>query len=554
MSENQLLNLVNDSSIRLYSIEAISPELYSQNIDLSYNDLKGHFDSAQDSNVKVYAGVVLAVKIEQECPIGTICKEILREIFVTINSNRPEILPLISPCFDSIVSTEIIKSEDQDIWVWIETVCFLKEFSEPVQSLRAINIQFTFIVWAKITEICNDPSGMLIYETLELMDKAKSANLGLESDAELVISTALDFIEERNDVDLNQDRGIPTNIQEDFKIIDKIKKLGSFPEEFKKKIRDLETMLSKVEPRQKVIKDPDYAKNLIYGIDLPALKITEKSIYANRGEHFQVAIHRGIYGPYDVAIKMYKLLNPNASFDKVNTEIKCYQCLSLLADPNRNCFIKYYGSYLENNEMNLVMEYYDKNLMSVITEKKNSNNPFSEIQVVKMFYQLVRSFAEMESKNIFHGDIKPHNLMSDQFYNIKIIDFSIAVFKNEDLTDSATGMNPIQGTKGYCAPEIAKCLKENQKIGSYNPSKADVFSLGLVFLQVLTLQSFEDDLNTFEKNSVLLGLVNRLQFGWARDLLGAMLKANHRERPLFKNCLTYLKPVLTKTISQSHAN
>ena len=273
-------------------------------------------------------------------------------------------------------------------------------------------------------------------------------------------------------------------------------------------------------------------------IDFGQIEIRDRAFFARRTRHFQVAIHKGIYMNHPVAIKMYQLISPEATFQEIENEIKCYQTLSDMSTAN-NCFIKYYGSYSEGDSLNLVMDFYEKDLMRVITEKEKQSNTINEQTLGIIFRKLLQSYAEMAEVGIFHGDIKPHNILTDDYWNMKIIDFDVAVFKNSEFDIETMGANPVQGTIGYLAPELEALVAHRKNTGIFSPEKADVFSLGLCFLQLLTMRRLEN-LNTFSSNAQLMRIVDSLQYEWAKELLRSMLAANYHERPRFKQCFRYL--------------
>ncbi|RWR87065.1 hypothetical protein CKAN_01599500 [Cinnamomum micranthum f. kanehirae] len=76
--------------------------------------------------------------------------------------------------------------------------------------------------------------------------------------------------------------------------------------------------------------------------------------------------------------------------------------------------------------------------------------------------------------HIIHCDIKPHNILLDEFWTAKISDFGMAKLLMPNQTKTFTGP---RGTRGYLAPE----WYQNKPISV----KADVYSFGIVLLETL---------------------------------------------------------------------
>jgi len=97
-----------------------------------------------------------------------------------------------------------------------------------------------------------------------------------------------------------------------------------------------------------------------------------------------------------------------------------------------------------------------------------------ESKVVQVCLGLIEGLAYLHRFCIAHRDIKPHNLLVDSDFCLKIIDFDIAMQvkdEDEEVADQC-------GTKGWIAPEIEKKVM-------YSPIKADRWSCGHVLLYLL---------------------------------------------------------------------
>lgn len=119
---------------------------------------------------------------------------------------------------------------------------------------------------------------------------------------------------------------------------------------------------------------------------------------------------------------------------------------------------------------------------------------FPEISARFFFKQLAETLNFINSRGFAHRDVKPENLLIDESWNLKLIDFAFAVEANKIET-------ALVGTPGYIAPEMLA------KKG-YDPAKVDVFAAGVVlFVMVRGSPPFNDTVPTdphysaFKKNN-----------------------------------------------------
>ncbi|XP_076914599.1 G-type lectin S-receptor-like serine/threonine-protein kinase LECRK3 [Bidens hawaiensis] len=89
------------------------------------------------------------------------------------------------------------------------------------------------------------------------------------------------------------------------------------------------------------------------------------------------------------------------------------------------------------------------------------------------------------SNQIIHCDIKPQNILLDDYYNAKIADFGLAKLLLINQSRTNTG---IRGTKGYVAPEWFRNTPVTFKV--------DVYSFGVLLLEIISCRKsvvFDDD-------------------------------------------------------------
>ncbi|XP_017982235.1 PREDICTED: G-type lectin S-receptor-like serine/threonine-protein kinase LECRK3 [Theobroma cacao] len=93
------------------------------------------------------------------------------------------------------------------------------------------------------------------------------------------------------------------------------------------------------------------------------------------------------------------------------------------------------------------------------------------------------------SNQIIHCDIKPQNILLDEYYNARISDFGLAKLLFLDQSQTSTA---IRGTKGYVAPEWFRNLPITVKV--------DVYSFGVLLLEIICCRrSVDTDASGSEK-------------------------------------------------------
>ncbi|KAF8406423.1 hypothetical protein HHK36_008510 [Tetracentron sinense] len=111
---------------------------------------------------------------------------------------------------------------------------------------------------------------------------------------------------------------------------------------------------------------------------------------------------------------------------------------------------------------------------------------------------------------IIHRDIKAANILIDYNFEAMVADFGLAKLSSDTYTHVSTR---VMGTFGYLAPEYASSGKLTEK--------SDVFSYGVMLLELITGRRPVDTTNTFMEDSLV---------DWARPILTrALTDGNYDE-------------------------
>ncbi|KAF5932276.1 hypothetical protein HYC85_028447 [Camellia sinensis] len=157
------------------------------------------------------------------------------------------------------------------------------------------------------------------------------------------------------------------------------------------------------------------------------------------------------------------------------------------------------GYCIEGSKRLLVYEYMSNGSLADLLFKSKRRPDWNErIRIALNVARGILYLHEECETPIIHCDIKPQNILMDEFWNAKISDFGLAKFLMPDQTRTFTG---VRGTRGYVAPE----WQRNNPISV----KADVYSYGIVLLEIVCCRrNLEVNVSTPEE-VVLSGWVYR---------------------------------------------
>ena len=125
----------------------------------------------------------------------------------------------------------------------------------------------------------------------------------------------------------------------------------------------------------------------------------------------------------------------------------------------------------DDGQLFIVMAYYAGQTL----KQRLAQGALPLADALDITYQVAAGLAKAHDLGIVHRDIKPANVLITTDGLVKILDFGLAKFANEQ---SLTQTGTILGTIAYMSPE--------QSLGGEADSRSDVWSLGAALYEMLT--------------------------------------------------------------------
>lgn len=145
--------------------------------------------------------------------------------------------------------------------------------------------------------------------------------------------------------------------------------------------------------------------------------------------------------------------------------IRELQTLKACNAPN---IVEYFGAFLSNGDINILMEYMDCGSLDLVLKKAGR---IPEPIISKITFGVLTGLIYLREKHqIIHRDVKPSNILVNRRGEVKLCDFGVS----GQLIDSMA--NSFVGTRSYMAPERLNGCR-------YSVS-SDIWSLGLSLLEL----------------------------------------------------------------------
>ncbi|KAK2411648.1 G-type lectin S-receptor serine/threonine-protein kinase LECRK3 [Trifolium repens] len=216
--------------------------------------------------------------------------------------------------------------------------------------------------------------------------------------------------------------------------------------------------------------------------------------------HFKEELGKGSFGSvYKGILNKSKRLIAVKRLEKVVEEgEREFQAeVRSIGKTNHRNLVRLFGFCVEGSKRLLVYEYMSNGSLGKLLFGDQRRPDWNErVRIALDIARGVLYLHEECDAPIIHCDLKPQNILMDEFWTAKISDFGLAKLLMPDQTRTFT---VIRGTRGYMAPEWNK----NTPISL----KADVYSYGIMLLEILCCRR-NLDVTVSEPEEILLS-------GWA---------------------------------------
>jgi serine/threonine kinase 4 len=132
--------------------------------------------------------------------------------------------------------------------------------------------------------------------------------------------------------------------------------------------------------------------------------------------------------------------------------------------------VRYFGSYLKDNDLWLIIEYC--NAGSVADLIKSTNRTLNEFEIASILYAVLKGLEYLHDTKKIHRDIKAGNILLDNRGNAKLADFGVSAQLQHTYDKKGT----LTGTPYWMSPEVLSNSEYNKK--------TDIWSLGITAIEM----------------------------------------------------------------------
>ncbi|XP_039117118.1 serine/threonine-protein kinase STY46-like [Dioscorea cayenensis subsp. rotundata] len=264
-------------------------------------------------------------------------------------------------------------------------------------------------------------------------------------------------------------------------------------------------------------------------IDRRLLKMGENIASGSSGDLF-----RGSYMGEEVAIKVLRSEHLNEAI-----RVEFAQEILILSEVQHRNVVRFIGASAKPPQFCIVTEYMSGGSLHDFLHKVN--NVLELPLILKFALDVCQGMNYLHQNNIIHRDLKTANLLMDKNHVVKVADFGVARFQNEQGI-----MTAETGTYRWMAPEIINHLPYDQK--------ADVFSFAIVLWELTTSKIPYEDLTPLQ---AALGVRQGVRPELSEnahpvlvDLMKRCWEADPVKRPSFAEIIVELEELLKQVTEE----
>ncbi|KAJ9559383.1 hypothetical protein OSB04_013997 [Centaurea solstitialis] len=197
-------------------------------------------------------------------------------------------------------------------------------------------------------------------------------------------------------------------------------------------------------------------------------------------------VYKGVIGENTVAVKKLNRVVQDGE-KEFQTEVNA------IARTHHKNLVQLLGYCDDGEQRLLVYEYMNNGTLAAFLFGEMKPNWKQRSYIAVGIAKGLAYLHEECSTQIIHCDIKPQNILLDEYYNAKISDFGLAKLLILDQSHTNTG---IRGTKGYVAPEWFRNAPVTVKV--------DVYSFGVLLLEIVSCRKTVKEYKSGDENGAVI--------------------------------------------------